>query len=151
MNAAEMSIHVYRIEHESEYRERWFSTLARTVAVDFDGVIHPYTNGWVTFEPEDEPPMAGIDEFFVELREKGFRIVVFSTRCESERGLSGTKAWLEKYGLMQYIDDVTCQKPAAIAYVDDRAVPYHGDFGDCLVDIYRLADGRPSAAAKRAR
>lgn len=141
--------HHYLIAHDHEYRERWFAQLARTVAVDFDGVLHPYTEGWVGPEPADEPPMPGAVEFLTVLVGDGFRVVVFSTRCDTEEGLEGTRRWLAKHGLDPLIDDVTCRKPAAVAYVDDRAVSYRaGNWPECLNEIDRLAGGRPHGAAQ---
>lgn len=127
--------------------ERFFKTLARTVAVDFDGVLHPYTEGWVGSTPADEPPMAGAEDFLRGITEVGYRVIVFSTRCDHEKGMEGTKMWLEKWGLMNYIDVVTCQKPAAVAYVDDRAVPFQGDWEAVVAGIGRLAGGRAHGAA----
>ena len=31
--------------------------------------------------------------------------------------------WLEKYGLLDYIDEITCEKPRAQLYIDDKG--YH--------------------------
>lgn len=139
--------HFARIDHDPEYRERWFSALAKTIAVDFDGVLHPYTDGWVGPVPADEPPTEGAETFLATLVGDGFRIVVFSTRCDTEEGLAGTCAWLDKHKLTPMIHDVTCQKPAAVAYVDDRAVTFRGDWASVLNEIDVLADGRPHGAA----
>lgn len=111
-----------------EEQEGWFAELTRTLAVDYDGVLHPYTAGWVGSVPADEPPMPGAQEFLEYYHGRGWRIVVFSTRCDHPEGLAGTRAWLEANGLMPFIADVTHEKPAAIAYVDDRAVPSKGDW-----------------------
>ena len=126
--------------------ERWFLILALTIAIDFDGVLHPYTDGWTGSVPADEPPMPGAGDFLVALKSRDFRLVVFSTRCDHPEGLAGTIAWLEKWGLMPYIDDVTCQKPAAVAYVDDRAVPFQGSWSDVWTGIDRLMAGRAHGA-----
>lgn len=128
-------------------QERWFAGLARTVAVDFDGVLHPYTKGWIGAVPDDEPPMPGAPDFLGKLVDEGYRVVVFSTRCEREDGLAGTKAWLDKWDLSRFVDDVTCQKPAAVAYVDDRAVPFVGDWSAVWDGVERLAAGRAHGAA----
>lgn len=126
----------------------WFTKLAKTVAVDFDGVLHPYTDGWCGSVPADEEPMPGACEFLQQLYDEGFTVIVFSTRCDHAEGLAGTVAWLDKHNLLQFITKVTHEKPAAIAYVDDRAVPFRGEFRNCLVDIYDLVRGRPHGAAQ---
>ncbi len=129
-------------------QERWFQTLARTLAVDFDGVLHPYTDGWVGSVPADEMPNPGAFAFLAHLHDNGYRVVVFSTRCDHPEGLNGTRSWLAKHGLDELIDDVTHTKPAAVAYVDDRAVAYRAEnWEDCLLEIDRLAGGRPHGAA----
>ncbi len=143
-----MDLHVERIRNDPDYRERWFATLARTVAIDFDGVLHPYTEGWKGFVPVDEKPWEGAREFLEQLRSEGFTIVVFSTRCESEEGLNGTTEWLRKHDLLPLIADVTCQKPAAVAYVDDRAVTFRGDWGEVWRQVHRLTESQPHGGAQ---
>lgn len=145
----DMAEHVRRINSDPEYKARWFIDMERTLSIDFDGVIHPYTEGWTGFEPADEPPTRETVEFLRAAHEAGYRIVVSSVRCESEEGLAGTRRWLEKHGLMSWIDDVTCQKPAAIAYIDDRAVPFTGDWDTVRQGVSRLSMSRPHGAAKR--
>jgi FMN phosphatase YigB (HAD superfamily) len=109
--------------------ERWWNKLARTVAVDFDGVLHPYTDGWKGSVPVDEPPVPGAKEFLQWCVQQRYEVVVFSTRADHAEGLAGILAWLLKYGLLEYVEGgVTHTKPPAIAYVDDRAVPYAGDW-----------------------
>lgn len=129
---------------------RFFDTLARTVAIDFDGVLHPYTDGWTGSTPADERPTPGAREFINKLRGEGYRIVVFSTRCDHAEGLAGVKSWLRRNEMDGLIDDVTCQKPAAVAYVDDRAVRFKpsSGWGPCLDAIAKLAAGRSHGAAQ---
>jgi 5'(3')-deoxyribonucleotidase len=117
----------------------------RTVALDFDGVLHPYTEGWVGPIPADEPPTSGSLEY-VQQHADEYVFVVFSTRCDSPEGLKGTCAWLERWGFMPYIAEVTCTKPKAVAYVDDRAVPFVGSWDDVDAGVRQLAAGRPSGA-----
>lgn len=119
--------------------------MKRTVALDFDGVLHPYTDGWLGPVPADEPPMAGALEF-VQQHAEEFVFVVFSTRCADPEGLRATCAWLTKYGFAPYIRDVTCEKPKAVAYVDDRAVPFTGSWDTVLEGVRQLAAGRQSGA-----
>lgn len=120
----------------------------QTVAVDYDGVLHPYTEGWVGPVPADEPPMPGARLFLETLVAQGFDVVVFSTRCSRTEGLVGTIDWLQKHDLFRFVVKVTHEKPAAIAYVDDRAVAYRGDFDECLTRVDELARGRTHGAAQ---
>jgi hypothetical protein len=127
----------------------WVEALGKTVAIDFDGVLHPYTNGWVGSVPADEPPMPGAVDFLIALRERGYRMVVFSSRCNHEPGLVGVQKWLEKWGLDEFFEEITCDKPAAVAYVDDRAVKFSGEWDSVLVGVEELAQGRSHGAAPR--
>ena len=127
-------------------QKAWFDTLAKTVAVDFDGVLHPYTDGWVGSTPADEPPTPGAREFLEALAANGYVVVVFSTRCDHPEGLDGTVGWLDRHGLLHFVDRVTHEKPAAVAYVDDRAVPFAGDWEAVRAGVERLADGRSHGA-----
>lgn len=119
----------------------------RTVAIDFDGVLHPYTAGWTGSVPADEGPVWGARETLVALRENGYKLVVFSTRADHHEGLIGIQEWLNKWDLFRFIDRVTHEKPAAVAYVDDRAVSYQGDWTWVLAEVERLAKGRAHGEA----
>src|SRR5580704_1138435 len=88
----------------------WFVAKHMTVAVDFDGVLHPYTAGWVGSVPADEIPMAGASVFLQSLKDEGFNITIFSTRADHEEGLSGIIMWLTQYNLMRFVDKVTHEK-----------------------------------------
>lgn len=123
--------------------------LARTIAVDFDGVLHPYTDGWQGSVPVDEPPTPGADHFLANLVANGFEAVVFSTRADHPEGLTGILDWLDKYALSQYVEDVTHTKPPAIAYVDDRAVAFTGSWPEVYQGINRLVDSRAHGAGNQ--
>lgn len=128
--------------------EGWWSNLARTIAVDFDGVLHPYTDGWVGSVPADEPPIDGAHDFLRLLDEQGFRVVVFSTRADHVEGYQGIERWLSMHGLGKYVATITDKKVPAIAYVDDRGVTFRGNWTEVLNAIDRLANGGPHGAAK---
>ena len=92
-------------------------TKNRTLAIDFDGVIHSYKQEWTGQTPED-PPMEGVEEGLEILKKNGWNLVILSTRYEDE-----IWDWLEKYDLQHYFDDVTNEKIPAKLYIDDRG--YH--------------------------
>lgn len=112
----------------------------KTVALDFDGCIHSYTSGWTGYKPLDGPEPGAL-EFVHALHRNGFRVVVMSTRAHNAEGEFEIKRWLLKYGFPAL--EVTSEKTMAIAYVDDRAVPYHtgsGKWKHALKRIHELAE-----------
>lgn len=98
----------------------------QTVCLDFDQTLHPYTKGYTGPVPEDEPPIPGAKQFIQTLIAKGYRLIIQSARCNHPGGAEAIWAWLRKYGLAQYISEVTNVKPPAVAYVDDRGVHFDG-------------------------
>jgi hypothetical protein len=42
--------------------------------------------------------------------------------------------------MLDYVQAVTCGKPMAIAYVDDRAVEFRGNFADSYRGVLELAE-----------
>lgn len=105
--------------------------LRRTVAFDFDGVIHSYKSGWRGIDAVPDPPVAGIKQVIDELRELGFEVIIYSTRCSQEAGKSAIKKYLSEHDIT--VDGLCSDKPPAICYVDDRAVCFDGET-DGLVD-----------------
>lgn len=126
--------------------ERWFDRLQRTIAVDFDGVLHPYTAGWCGSVPADEPPIPGAREFLHNHVQAGYRIVIFSSRVDHKEGLDGVWAWLNEHDLAQYVEEVTHTKVAAVAYVDDRAVPFAGDWQSVAAGVAHLVRTKSARA-----
>ncbi|SDF11553.1 hypothetical protein [Sporomusa acidovorans] len=109
--------------------------MAKTVVLDFDGVIHSYTSGWKGVDVIPDPPVDGIQEAIKEIR-KYYKVVVVSTRCFQEGGLEAVRNWLDKYGIT--VDEVLAHKPPAIVYVDDRALTFDGDAPGLLRKIRRF-------------
>lgn len=104
---------------------------ARTVAVDFDGVLHDWQG---KYEPPSDPPIPGALEALKKLVDSGARVVIFSARCccFDQHPLSVAPqrdeiiSWLSKHGAQRdthYHEVVGC-KPVAAVYVDDRAVRF---------------------------
>lgn len=98
--------------------------IARTVVLDFDGVIHSYTSGWKGVTVIPDPPVEGIKEAIADIR-KNYKVVVVSTRCFQEGGLEAVKYWLESNDIV--VDEVLAHKPPAIVYIDDRALTFDGN------------------------
>ncbi len=91
--------------------------IQKTIAVDFDGVIHKYRKAWHDGTIYDEPVDGARDAIRL-IKKKGFRVVVFTARPD----LDGIREWLKKHNIK--VDDVTNTKPGAVMYIDDRAVRF---------------------------
>jgi len=105
------------------------------IMIDFDGVIHKY-NGWNDGKLNDEA-IDGAKEAIDQLRQN-FEIVIFTTRAStSDNGSERTdmlldelKQWLEDRSI--YYDMITSEKLGAIAYIDDRAIRFNGNWEETL-------------------
>jgi len=100
----------------------------KTIAVDFDGVLHGYSLGWQDGTIYDEPkPLAR--ESMALLCEK-FEVVIFSTRCfpRTVRGKFEPSqdievaAWLKKHNIPYTRIHTEPCKPLCVAFIDDNAI-----------------------------
>jgi len=104
---------------------------AGVVCVDFDGTIAPW--GDLFGFPE---PLPGAKDFLDYLREKGYTIVIFTSRLStvwhaSEGRDPGYGIFQQVQYLQEYFeryqlpaDQVTAEKVPALAYIDDKAVEF---------------------------
>lgn len=103
--------------------------LAKTLAIDFDGVIHKYSLGWHDGTIYDGP----VDGAFQVIRAlMGDYTIVIHT----SRDIKQVRDWLKLQGFTAVASNdirfwevsnallVTNMKPAAIAYIDDRAFKF---------------------------
>lgn len=126
----------------------------KTVAIDFDGVIHKYSKGWDDGTIYDQPN-DGAFEYIKKLMENDYSVFVFSTRSsrqikkwlqfhvmESEyeaEGLGGDPLlykytrygftvenipFWKKFWNKKNVLGITKRKLPAVAYIDDRAVHF---------------------------
>ena len=113
-----------------------------TLCVDFDGVIHSYTNGWQGAATVSDPPVGGALEF-LEAASKAFEVHIFSSRSHQRNGIAAMKSWLAdelikakgKKADMVVISDFVNHtlkwptvKPSAMVTLDDRAITFEGEF-----------------------
>ena len=99
----------------------------KTVVFDFDGVIHSYSSGWQGETVIADPPVPDIDIALRDIHNAGYKIVVVSTRCRTEAGMSAINDWMLEHNLLKFIDLICSEKPPAVCYVDDRAICFDGD------------------------
>ena len=99
----------------------------KTIAIDFDGVIHNYANpieGRRMGAPYPEAIPAIRD-----LKHYGYTIVVHTVRATTQEGSKVVRDWLDYYQVPY--SEVTALKPNADYYIDDKAVR-HTDWGTTL-------------------
>lgn len=100
----------------------------KTIVFDFDGVIHSYTSGWKGIDIIPDKPTDGISEVIRNIRNKGFEVVIVSTRCVEDKGINAIKRFLSDNNIE--VDGIMANKPPALVYVDDRAICFNGDTAD---------------------
>lgn len=110
-----------------------------TIAIDVDGVLADYSKGWQGVHIIGNP-LPGAKEFLEQLRESGWKVVIFTTR-----GNEQIKNWLDKHGL--YYDEINDNsslrgenpgKPIATVYLDDRAITFKGNFNRAFEEIEKF-------------
>lgn len=114
----------------------WCLWKKETLAVDFDGVIHAYSDGWNGGACYDIP-MEGCADALVSLAE-GREDDQLPVRDDH----APVREWLATH-LPESLHgiEVTNVKPKATYYLDDRAVRFI-DWGTALADIKRLEHDR---------
>lgn len=112
----------------------------RRIALDFDGVLHSFVNGFTGDIPFD-PPTPGAVEFVTWLLQEGWEVIIFSARARTESGREGIWGWLRHHKFPWTFPDppagcavprviVTSTKCDCDVYVDDRGFRFTGSFYD---------------------
>jgi len=120
----------------------------KTIAFDFDGVIHKYSKGWQDGSIYDEPNKQILDLMLL-LHLSKFPLVIISTREPQQikewwdKNIGGLRAEVLDFGTQFFNDTsyvgITNRKVVAQLYIDDRAYKYSGqtvkeffmDFAEC--------------------
>lgn len=111
--------------------------MGKTICFDFDGVIHSYKSGWKGFDviPDEPVDIINMKKELTRLKDLGYKLVIFSSRCSDQNGRKAIKEWLFYWDLEAFFDDVCESKPPAMAYVDDRAITFNGRWRDLTNEI----------------
>lgn len=103
-----------------------FASEANNLAIDFDGVIHDMYKGFFDGTCYGEPIVGAIEA--IKKLSQTYRIVIFTAKAKADRPLVGGKTgtdlvseWLERYGILEFVSEITSEKPRALLYVDDNA------------------------------
>tara|TARA_B100000614_G_C14522737_1_gene483314 strand:- start:599 stop:997 length:399 start_codon:yes stop_codon:yes gene_type:complete len=102
-----------------------FENELNNVAIDFDGVIHDFDKGWHDGTCYGEPLPGSIEA--IKNLSKKYNIIIFTAKAKKNRplvngktGVELVKEWLEKYDLLDYVNEITSEKPRAKIYIDDN-------------------------------
>ena len=100
------------------------------IAIDFDGVVHSNSKGFHDGTVYD-PPIEGSIEAIKWFKSQGYDIILFTAKVKPDRPLINGKTgeeliweWLIKYEIDTYIKEITCEKPRAICYIDDKGIRF---------------------------
>ena len=119
-----------------------FEDELNNIAIDFDGVIHNFDKGWHDGTCYGDPLPGSLEA--IKILSKNYSIIIFTAKAKSNRplvnGKTGTelvKEWLEKYNVMQYVQDITSEKPRAKIYIDDNGYRF-SSWGKTLNDLEEI-------------
>jgi len=113
----------------------------KNIAIDFDGVIHTFDKGFHDGTCYGDPIEGSLEA----LREiaKEYNIIIFTAKAKPSRplvnGKTGTELvqeWLEKHNVMQYVKEITAEKPRSQIYIDDKGYHFQ-DWGSTLDHLRR--------------
>jgi hypothetical protein len=112
-----------------DYQKLVLDDETKTIAIDFDGVIHSFEFGFHDGTIYGTP-LPGSLESIKKIAEK-YKIVIYTAKAKKDRplinGKTGTELvweWLKKYEIDTLITDVTAEKPRAVCYIDDKAIQF---------------------------
>jgi ribonucleotide monophosphatase NagD (HAD superfamily) len=103
-----------------------FESEKNNIAIDFDGVIHNFDKGYHDGTCYGDPIEGSLNS----LKElsKTYNIIIFTAKAKPNRPLVNGKTgrelvseWLEKYGVLDCVSEITSEKPRAMLYIDDNA------------------------------
>ena len=100
--------------------------MKKDICVDFDGVLNVYTH----YDPNNLCKMREGCPQFLEQLSKKYRITILTSREPNT-----VKEWLEEHNLSNFVKQVTNIKIPAVYYIDDRAIPFEGDYDKVLRSI----------------
>jgi len=115
----------------------------KTIAVDFDGVLHSYSSGWHGVLTIADPPVRGAIEWLTAAVAR-YKVVIHTARLlngtlegETTPGphkvIAAIEQWLAHHDCpLEVVDQFNwhtgCGKPHAHVYLDDRGLCFDGVF-----------------------
>lgn len=112
--------------------------MARTLCLDFDGVIHSYKSGWKGARNIPDEPVEGALAFMALMLVYDWDVVIHSSRARHWGGITAMRNWLKKHAGNLYYDSpaggglervrFVRWKPSAYITLDDRAITFMGQW-----------------------
>lgn len=112
---------------------------ARTVCIDLDGTLCRSMVG----DYAAAVPVPGAREALRQLRRDGWTVLIHTARHFNH--WTTTRDWLEQHGF-EY-DQIVYGKPPARFYVDDRAIPFEGDWTQTCKRLALAAMGKQETSS----
>lgn len=97
-------------------------TMQKALCIDFDGVLHRYSKGWLGHDAIYDEPVEGAVQACWDLADAGWKLYVLTSR----QHLEPVGKWLAAYDFPPMM--LTRIKPIAVAYIDDRAVRFEDNW-----------------------
>lgn len=117
-----------------------FENEMNNLAIDFDGVVHNFDKGYYDGTCYGDPIPGSLEA--IKKLSKKYKIIIYTAKAKPSRplvngktGIELVKEWLEKYGVLECVEEVTAEKPRAILYIDDKA--YRFDKWDNTLDFIK--------------
>jgi hypothetical protein len=108
------------------------------ICFDFDGVIHAFSSPWEGEDVIADEPIDGCREALVAFIRMGAKIYIHSVRCRTYAGRKAIESYMNFHNLP--FDEVVEHKPVANFYIDDRGVPFSGDWQSVIGAVYKQGD-----------
>lgn len=110
--------------------------MKKILCFDFDGVIHSYTSGWQGPRTIPDPPVPGAIDYLHRALNRGFDVVICSSRARYFGGRWAMRRWLCQHAGNLFYDAPGIRgleevrfvkaKPPALLTIDDRAMTFCG-------------------------
>ena len=97
--------------------------MQRALSIDFDGVLNSYISGWQGHDNLPDDPVPGAQLACRRFLDAGWKLYVHTSRQQ----LGPVQLWLRQHDF-PYPMYLTRIKPIAMAYIDDRAVRFEGNW-----------------------
>jgi hypothetical protein len=111
------------------YTPPGFENAPPSISIDFDGVLHDDCKGFHDGTCYGEPIPGALEA--LKLLSQDYDIIIFSAKARKDRPLVHGKTgiqhiceWLERHGVLEYVTDITSDKPRSLLYIDDKAVRF---------------------------